>query len=186
MTTGTHHLHPPASDEAAEYYFTYIRLVPAGDLLELAARQVSDVQDLLRGVTESESLRLHAPYTWTLRQVVGHLIDAERIFADRLHKFACGDLQPLPGMDQDLYVKNCDYQRPTLPALVEEWALCRRANVLLLTRLTDEAWDRRGVASGHSVTVRALAFMLVGHVTYHLRIIRQRLQADSDQPAAAT
>lgn len=172
----------PNTDEAFEYYFRYIRLVPDGNIVELAHQQLNELKQLFAGISEQVASEVHAPYTWTIKQVVGHLIDAERIFADRLHRFACGDFRPLPGMDQENYVKHCDYEVPTLPALVEELCLLRQANGMLLQRLKAEAWDHRGIASGHSITVRALAYALVGHITYHLQIVRQRLKAFSLKP----
>jgi len=165
----------PAEDEAVEFYWTYIRLVPEGDIKMIAAGQMDEVQALLSEVSESVALQQHPPYTWTIKQVVGHLIDAERIFANRLHRFACGDLQPLPGMEQDPYVANCDYVTPSLAALVAELTFCRQANSLLLERLTPAAWNQQKIASGHPVTVRALAYILVGHITYHLQILKKRL-----------
>lgn len=175
MTT-ENFLHVPEPDESFEFYHNYIRHVPPGNILELAQRQIEDLRSVFRRVSASEETKLHPPYTWTLKQVVGHLIDAERIFADRLHRFAAGDLQPIPGMDQNDYVNNYDYEKPSLAMLVDELVLCRQANVLLLQRLKPTAWDQRGVASGNPVTVRALAYILVGHIEYHLKIVRQRLQ----------
>jgi DinB superfamily len=169
----------PSNDEAFEYYFTYIRLVLPGNIIELAKKQIDELQVLFRDVPEAVAMKLHAPYTWTIKQVVGHMIDAERIFADRLHRFACGDFQPLPGMEQEPYVANCDYESPSLASLVDELCLCRQANVLLLRRLRPEVWSNRGIASGNPVTVRALACILVGHVNYHLEIVRKRLHSDS-------
>ncbi|MBL8855385.1 MAG: DinB family protein [Planctomycetaceae bacterium] len=166
----------PEPDESFEYYHNYIRHVPPGNIVELAQKQIEDLRILFRKVSDTEAIKLHAPYTWTLKQVVGHLIDAERIFADRLHRFAAADLQPNPGMDQNDYINSFDYETPSLAILVDELVLCRQANVLLLQRLKPKAWDHRGVASGHPVTVRALAYILVGHIEYHLRIVRQRLQ----------
>lgn len=165
----------PKADEYFEYYDTYISKVPDGDVLELLKSQVIELKEFFASVPESESTRLHAPYTWTIKQVVGHLIDAERIFADRLHRFAMGDPQPQPGMDQDIYVAGGNYDSVALPALVEEFCLCRRANCLLIARLPEQAWDHRGVASGYEVTVRALAWMMAGHVIHHMRIVHKRL-----------
>ncbi|MBL8891786.1 MAG: DinB family protein [Planctomycetaceae bacterium] len=170
------HLRVPEPDESFEYYHNYIRHVPPGNVLDLAKQQIEELRAVFRRASETEATKLHPPYTWTLKQVVGHLIDAERIFADRLHRFAAADLQPIPGMDQNDYVNNFDYDSPSLAILVDELVLCRQANLLLLYRLKPAAWDHRGVASGHPVTVRALAYILVGHIEYHLRIVRQRLQ----------
>lgn len=174
--TSEDHLRVPEPDESYEFYHNYIRHVPPGDILDLAKRQVNELRSAFITVSVSESMKLHAPYTWTLKQVVGHLIDAERVFADRLHRFAAADLQPIPGMDQNDYVNNFDYDSPSLAILVDELVFCRQANVLLLFRLKPSAWDQRGVAAGHPVSVRALAYILVGHIEYHLRIVRQRLQ----------
>jgi hypothetical protein len=178
MPSEEHALTRPADDESFEFYHNYIRLVPPGNVIELAHDQVEELQREFRNVPEAEAMKLHAPYTWTIKQVVGHMIDAERIFSDRLHKFACGDFQPINGMEQEPYVANCDYETPSLQALVEELCYCRQANVLLLRRLKPAIWDNRGIASGNPVTVRALAFILVGHINYHLQIIRKRLKRD--------
>ncbi|MCU0721720.1 MAG: DinB family protein [Pirellula sp.] len=171
-------LAPPKSDEAFEFYSTYIRLVPSGDLLETAAHQVDELTNLLKSLNEVTASIIHPPYTWTIKQVIGHMIDTERIFANRLHRFACGDLQPLPGMEQEPYVTNCDYDSPNIEALIEELCCLRRANICLMRRLKPNQWDHRGIASGHPVTVRALGYMLVGHVTYHLQIIKKRIHTD--------
>lgn len=169
------HVRRPDRDEYFEYYDKYIQQVPPGEFFAVLSAQTSELETFLRTVTESEATVLHAPYTWTLKQVVGHLIDVERIFSDRLLRIASGDEQPQPGMDQDLYVRNSDYEAPTWSALVDELLHCRRANVLLLNRLTPTAWDRHGTASGYPVTVRALAWMLIGHVEHHAAIMRKRL-----------
>ena len=166
---------PPTTDEYFSYYGTYVNQVPAGDIRTLMETQVHEVREFFGQLSEAEASVLHAPYTWTIKQVVGHLIDTERIFAERLHHFAMRDPQPLPGMEQNDYVNAADYISPTLTALVEELLHLRQANSLLLRRLTPEAWQNRGTASGHSVTVRALAYMLVGHIYHHLHIVRQRV-----------
>jgi len=169
------HTRRPEPHEAADFYWTYIRLVPSGDIIEISRQQVPLLQTLLADIPEADAMRLHPPYTWTIKQVVGHLIDTERVFASRLHRFACGDLQPLPSMQHDTYVANNDYVTPALPDLVAELIHCRQANTLLLKRIEPHAWDHRGVASGWEVSVRALAYMMVGHIVYHAQIIRQRL-----------
>lgn len=165
----------PARTEYFEYYDTYIRKVPDGDLLELARAQIGELRDFFGGVTEQQAMTLHAPYTWTVKQVLGHLIDCERIFGNRMHRFGFGDLQPLAGMNQDEYVANNDYVTPALGSLVEELLCCRQANLLLMQRIRPGAWDNQGVASDHPITVRALAWILVGHILHHMEIVRKRL-----------
>jgi hypothetical protein len=166
---------PPNSDEYFEYYHSYVSQVPEGNLITLAEAQIAEIEAFFRNVAEEQAVVLHAPYTWTIKQVVGHLIDTDRVFADRLHRFAAEDFQPLNGMEQNLYVESLDYQTPTLASLVEELLHCRKANVLLLRRLPVTAWDQSGVASDNPITVRALAYIQVGHITYHLKILRKRL-----------
>jgi hypothetical protein len=165
----------PTKDEYFEYYETYVSKVPDGKCLSMLESQIAELHDLFGSVSEAEASVLHPPYTWTLKQLVGHLIDAERIFADRLHRFSCGETQPQPGMDQDPYVTNHDYETPTLKALVDELAFCRRANRLLVQRLKPTHGDFRGTASGYTFSVRALIWILVGHIQHHLLIVRKRL-----------
>lgn len=169
----------PGRDEYFEYYDTYIRLVPDGQCLALLHSQVDELRSYFAEVTEAEASVPHPPYVWTIKQVVGHMIDAERIFADRLHRFASGDPQPQPGMEQDPYVANHDYQTPLLGDLVDEWVHCRQANIRLVHRLKPSAWDQRGIASGHAITVRAIAWILVGHIMHHMKIVRARLGRSS-------
>lgn len=168
-------MRPPHPDEYFEYYRGYIQLVPAGGLWDLLAQQVDEVPALFAGVSDSAASVPHPPYTWTLKQVVGHLIDAERIFANRLHRFAAGDFQALPGMEQDPYIAHQDFESPPLIDLIDELVHCRQANLLLIRRTKPQAWDYRGVASGHPITVRALAYILAGHIRHHLQIVRKRL-----------
>ena len=165
----------PASSEYFEFYANYISQVPDGNLFAIAEAQIDELRTFFENVSEHQSTVLHAPYTWTIKQVVGLMIDTDRVFADRMHKFASADFQPLNSMDQNAYVQNQDFVSPTLSVLVQELLLCRQSNVMLLKRLSPEAWSRSGIASDHPVTVRALAFMQVGHITYHLKILRKRL-----------
>lgn len=165
----------PSKDEYAEFYETYVSKVPSGNVIETLAKQLAELRGFYAGLSEEQGDRVHAPYTWSIKQVTGHLIDAERIFADRLHRFAMGETQSQPGMDQDAYIAGADYDRVRLADLADELLHCRLANLLLVQRIRPSAWDLRGVASGNSVTVRALAWILAGHIEHHFRILRQRL-----------
>lgn len=164
----------PLKDEYFEYYDNYISKVPDGNVVEVLTQQETELRSFFSRISESEGETVHAPYKWSLKQVAGHLIDGERIFADRLHRFALGEKQAQPGMNQDVYIAGADYSLVTLASLVDELIFCRKANLLLLKRIRPEAWQNRGVASGHEVTVRALAWMLAGHVIHHMRILRVR------------
>ena len=119
--------------------------------------------------------QLHDPYTWTIRQVIGHLIDAERVFAYRALRFAMGDATPLPGFDQDAYVAAADYSQVPLQNLAEEMFMLRQANLGMFLRFSDKGWASSGEADGKSMSVRALAYVMVGHVRHHLRIIEKRV-----------
>lgn len=165
----------PGKDEYFEYYETYISKVPDGNVLDRLVQQIDELQRFFSRLSEEQGNVVHSPYKWSVKQVAGHLIDGERIFADRLHRFALGETQEQPGMDQDVYMAGADYDRVSLAAVIEELVHCRQANVLLIKRIRPEAWSHVGVASGHAVSVRALAWMLAGHVTHHFRILEQRL-----------
>lgn len=165
----------PSKDEYSDYYETYIGKVPDGDCFSQLESQIGELESFFASVTEAQASTLHPPYTWTIKQVVGHLIDAERIFADRLHRFSCGDPQPQPGMEQDPYVANQDYESPSLKVLLDELLYCRKANLLLIRRLKPSAWDNRGIASGNPFTVRALIWILIGHIRHHMEIVKRRL-----------
>lgn len=165
----------PGTDEYFEYYGKYVAQVPEGEILPMLEAQVPELRTFFSNVSESDAAILHNPYTWTIKQVVGHMIDTERIFAERLHHFASEDFQPIPGMDQDIYVAAYDYAKPTVQSLVDELLLCRQSTALLVRRLPPHAWDNRGIASDHPITVRALAWILVGHINHHMTIISKRL-----------
>ena len=165
----------PAADEYAEFYRRYVSSVPAGDFLEMFEGQTRILIDLLGDLPHGEDVKLHEPYTWTLKQVVGHLIDCERIFSTRLLRIGVGDPAPLPSMDQDLYVANLNYELVTMSDLLSEFAGLRAANVLLAKRMSADNLARRGVASDQPVSAKANLFIMAGHVEYHLSIIRRRL-----------
>ncbi len=166
---------PPDGSEYASFYGHYVELATGASIMDQLESQIADFRSVLDNIDESEASILHAPYTWTIKQVVGHLIDAERVFAYRALRFASGDLQPVVGMDQNPWVENSDYETPTLAALAAELEHCRRANVLMFQRFRPDAWDFRGIADGNEMSVRALAYCLVGHIRHHLEIIKSRV-----------
>lgn len=168
----------PEPGEYRDYYATYVDLVPDGDLVSLLAGQITELHEVLDPLTEAQAMTVHAPFTWHIKQVVGHLIDVERIFGNRLHRFSANDLQAVPGMDHHIYVANQDSGSVTLASLVRELECCRDANLLLLSRIRPSAWDLQAEADGHPVSVRAIAWILAGHVIHHLQIIRQRLAGE--------
>lgn len=164
----------PGADEYGQYYADYIGRVPQGDILALLADQHDELARLLRVVSEERAGASFAPGEWTLKEVIGHLGDAERLFSYRALCFARGERAPLPGFDQDDYVREANFGARTLADLLEELALLRRANLLAFRPLTAAASQRRGVASEAEVSVRALIYILAGHFAYHLEDLREK------------
>lgn len=163
----------PGRDEAAAYYFRYIDQAPNGDIVETLARQGDELRQWLLGVPSARTVLRPSPTAWTMRQVVGHLSDAERLFQARAFWFARGFDAPLPSFDQDVAAVAAGAETREWPALVDEFACVRAATVAFFAGLPAEAWHRRGVASGHVVSVRALAFITAGHAAHHFRALNQ-------------
>lgn len=165
----------PDSTEYAEFYAKYIAHVPETDIVAALAKQLDEMLAFLRSIPESQGDVKHAPYTWTVKEVLGHLTDGERIFAYRALRFARGDATPLPGFDENAYIPTAEYGRLSLADMVNEFESVRRASLTLFRNLPEAAWTRGGEANNNRVTVRALAFILVGHVRHHTAILRKRL-----------
>jgi hypothetical protein len=165
----------PEPSEYFEYFETYIsKFVPA-DFWAAFDAQPDELQSLLGNLPAEEDSKLHDPYTWTLKQVVGHLIDTERIFATRLLRIAVGDTTPNPDFEQNSYVAGLDYESVSMAGLIEEFTTLRRSNALMLRRLGDEQLARTGTASGRVLSARAIPFMMGGHFVYHFEIMAKRL-----------
>jgi hypothetical protein len=164
----------PERTEAADYYFTYIDKVGRGDICETLEAQMGETAAFLRGISDERSLHRYAPDKWSIRQVVGHLNDAERVFAFRAFWFARGFDSSLPSFDQDIAVTSAGSDARVWPSLIDEFQAVRAASMSLFNNLPAEAWMRRGTASGNPFTVRALAYIVAGHVAHHVGIVRER------------
>jgi hypothetical protein len=164
----------PAADDAAPYYFTYIDQVPEGDVLELLAGGVAETRRCLAGVDLAGEGFRYAPGKWTLREVVGHVLDAERVFGYRAFHIARGDASPLPSMDPDDYARTAGADRRPVADLLDELEHLRTSHLLLFRGLDEAAWERSGIASDVPVRVRALPFILAGHEIHHRRILVER------------
>ena len=164
----------PERTEAAEYYFTYIDQVPPGDICETLESQAPSVLAFLRGIGEEQSLHRYAAGKWSLRDLLNHLNDTERLFVSRAMWFARGFESPLPSFDQDVAVAGAAADRRSWSGLVEEFRSIRGSTLSFFRGLPAEAWSRRGIASGNPFTVRALAFIAAGHVNHHVKVIRER------------
>jgi hypothetical protein len=166
----------PDRTEAAEYYFTYIDKVPAGDIRDVIEAQGPETLALLRGITDERCRYRYAPDKWSIREMVHHVNDAERVFAFRAFWFARGFETEMPSFDQDVAVAAAGADHRSWQSIVDEFAAVRAASVTLFRTMPDEAWRRQGVASGNPVTVRALAYIVAGHVTHHLQVLRERYE----------
>jgi len=164
----------PARGDAADYYFTYIDQVPDGDILGQLEAQGRAVVAELRAIPEARSLHRYAADKWSLRDVVNHLSDCERLFQMRAFWFARGFDSPLPSFDQNVAVAGARADDRGWRDLVDEFAAVRASTIPFMRALPAEAWDRRGIASDNPFTVRALAYISVGHVTHHMAIVRER------------
>jgi hypothetical protein len=164
----------PASDEYFEYYGKYIALVPDGDVRDHMRAQLSETMSLLSGVSEVTAEKAYGAGKWTLKEVVLHMSDAERVFGYRMLRISRGDTTPLPGFEQDAWVPNsCANARP-MSNLLLDFAAVRTATLSLLDSCPVDAFVRTGTASGHTISVRALAYIAAGHERHHLKIVRER------------
>ena len=164
----------PDETEYSPYYGKYILLVPDGDILDEMSKQLEDTLVILRSIPASQAGFRYAPDKWSIKEVVGHVIDAERVFAYRALRFARNDKTPLPGYEQDDYIRNASFDDCTLDDLVAEFESVRRSTLFLFKHLTGEAWMRRGVANNNEVSVRALAYIIAGHELHHREILLNR------------
>lgn len=164
----------PGSDEYAAYYANYIAQVPDGDFLSLVEAQIAEVRALFGGVDEARAARGYAPGKWTVKEVLGHLIDTERVFTYRALSIGRGDPLALPSWEHESWIAPARFNERPLASLLDEWTAVRRATLALLAGFPAEALTRRGSASGNPFSVRALAFIPPGHTTWHLRVLRER------------
>lgn len=164
----------PEPTEYDEYYANYISQVPGSDAVGVLEAQRVQMLQLFAGRSERDGSFRYAPGKWTVKEVLGHITDAERIFTYRALRIGRGDQTPLPTFEQDDFVRNGEFGKRTLTGLVEEFAAVRGASLALFRSFTEEAWPRRGVASQKEVTVRALAFITAGHQIHHRAILEER------------
>ena len=164
----------PGADEHAPYYGSYIAEAPTGDLIKALESQRADVLATLNGVPESRGGHRYAEGKWSIREVIAHICDSERVFAYRLLRFARGDASPLASFDENAFAKASEADARTLADLAEEFAAVRGATIALVRPMRDEQMARRGSASGKEISARALAWIVAGHAQHHLRVLRER------------
>ncbi len=164
----------PEPTEHLPYFERYIALVPEGNILDHLESQLAELRALVAAVPEARAGYRYASGKWTLREVLGHLVDTERVLAYRAFSIARGEIQPLNGYEPEEYAVEAEADRTSMADLYQEFENVRRGNIAMLRRLPAEAWKRVGTASGHPVSVRALAYIMAGHIPHHLRIVREQ------------
>jgi len=164
----------PRFGDYPEYHAQYVDQVPHGDVLEILAQQLDSSLTLLRGIDEQHAGHRYAPGKWSIKELVGHVVDIERVFAYRALVFARGDKTPLPGVEQDDLVAGGHFETRSLASLCTELEHLRRSNLALFESLSSEVLTRRGEASGFEMTVRAILFIIAGHERHHVTVLRER------------
>jgi hypothetical protein len=164
----------PQTTEAAPYYFRYIDLITSEDIVPTIQSQMDETVRFLEGISEEKSLETYAPGKWTIREVLNHVNDGERLFLSRAFWFARGFQDPLPSFDQEVAVQAAQANQTSWAQLLAEFKTVRLATISFFNNLPVEAWSRTGVASDNPVTVRALAYIIAGHVAHHTQVLREK------------
>jgi len=164
----------PERTEAAPYYFTYIDRITSADIVDRLERQLEEATGFLNSISEEKSLCRYAPGKWSIREVLNHLNDCERMFVFRAFWFARGFDTPLPSFEQEIAVARAHADDVPWSWHVQEFQQIRRATLPFFRNLPEDSWKHTGIASGNQFTVRALAYIAAGHVDHHLAILRER------------
>lgn len=167
-------LQRPAAGEYVPYYEKYIARVPDGDLIEILAHSADDTLALVRAQPPEAAGHAYAEGKWTVKEVIGHVCDAERIFSYRLLRIARADTTPLAGFDENTYAPAGEFGERTLESLLEEFAAVRAATIALVAGLPDNAWARSGIANDSPISARAIAYILCGHELHHREVLLTR------------
>lgn len=165
----------PATTDFAAAYAGYLSLVEdTDDIVAVIEAQSAEMQKLLATLDESRAGYRYADGKWSIREVIGHVADSERIFGYRALAIARGETQPLPGFDENDYVRNAAFDEWKLGDLAEQYALVRRSHIVLFRNVPADAWERRGIVNGAEITVSALAWIIAGHERHHVKVLRER------------
>lgn len=164
----------PEEGEFNPYYGKYIALVPDGDILETLGDQVIETLAMLEDIPESRAGYRYAEGKWSIKELLGHLTDAERIFVYRALAVARGDTQSLPGFEEDDYVRGASFDAVPLPKLIAEFGKVRSATISFFGNLDEGSWKKQGTANGSGISVRAIAYILAGHERHHRQVLKER------------
>lgn len=172
----------PATEEYAPFYVDYVqRAAQRKDLYEALSNQIAELHAALDALSDTQACFKPGPQEWSIKEVMGHLNDVERVFSYRLLRISRNDPTPLPGFEQNDFVREAGYDRYSLNDLLREFECLRMANTISIGHMIDEAIDHRGTASGYTVSARALVYMIVGHVDHHIASLQEKYL-----PVAAT
>jgi hypothetical protein len=164
----------PTADEYRAYFTKYINLVDDGELPAILTAQSARLRPFYDGISEEQSLMRYAAEKWSLRQMLGHMIDTERMFSFRAFAFSRGETKPLFSFEQDDYVRAVDFEARSWRSLVDEFAIVRAATIALFAGMTPDLLVRRGTASDATLSVRAAGYIIAGHETHHVNAIREQ------------
>lgn len=164
----------PTENDYAPYYKGYIQKIKGDDILNILLYQTKECQSVFNSFSVNKGNYKYAPGKWSVKEVIGHIMDTERVFAYRALCIARGEKQPLPGFEQDDYVKEGKFNKRSLDDIIYEFRLMREGNLLMFRNFDEEMLNRRGNASGFDVTVNALLFMIAGHAQHHMDILKER------------
>jgi len=164
----------PESNEFAVYHTRYIQLVPEGDLIHILQQQLKETIGLLNNLTEEKAAYRYAPDKWSIKEMVGHMADTERVMSYRLLRISRGDATPLAGFEEDDYVRGASFDAAALEDLIDNFAAVRKATITLLKGIAPEAFTRMGVVSSATLSARALAYILAGHELHHRNVLNTR------------
>lgn len=167
-------LQRPSHDEYSSYYTGYIGLVPNDAYVSILNSQEKALVSLFSQLNEEQALSRYAPGKWSLKEVLAHITDTERIMSYRLLRIARGDTTDLPGFDQDIFIANTSFDEVALTDLVKDFQAVRQATLTLLPTISEAAWARLGTANTFAISARALAYVIVGHAQHHLNVVEQK------------
>jgi hypothetical protein len=164
----------PESNEYPVWYDKYVQSVPVGDIVDVMNRQLKTAAAILNSIDEEKSLYRYADNKWSIKELLGHINDVERIFAYRALRFIRMDKTNLSPMEQDDYVKAAKFDNISFDSLKKEFRFIRKSTIMLFNNLDNESWMRTGFSDGNEISVRAMAYIIVGHAQHHLNILRER------------
>lgn len=164
----------PGTDEFAPYYNTYISLIEDGQVLPVLSTQAAELRSLFSEISEDKGEYSYQEGKWTVKELLSHIIDGERMFAYRVLRISRGDETPIEGFEQDGYIENSNANNRSFAELLDEFDLQRSSNLLMINNISDDGEVRLGTASDNKVSVRALIYIMAGHVIHHINILKTR------------